>query len=881
MGRFESLEGSRFHTRTNFQNVRNSAGADGNVLTVPDDAVRKIGRILADTNLVGAAVSGPAGNGRRATVELGCALLPETPQIVRLNGSAFAARMPMGVLAFLLAKLEIGPEANRHELVHSLGRLLCPDGVASVVVLGRPELIDDDSSSLLAQLATMNRIKLVVICELVHDLPRDILALFRSGKLEQVAVNRQDSAKTRAFLEAELGGRISVLAVASLQHLADGNRGLMVRLARIWISEEQMVHKSGVWVLRTTELVNGPAVRLLLNSMVSGLDDEERALLYALALGGSVSIESVHRAGLTLSMDGLVAKGHVSHVRQTLNRVMITLPLLRILLRLQTDAEMMLRVEELLPALHMDPRASQTYTQMRALAELGQNNEIIAIGETYEYGGYSSASWLVEPYLKAKVLKLHVKALVYVGDIDHAEALIARAASGLQSALETNKSREKLLRASQELELLDRYIKLNIQQPGRGSEEATDQEQLLHDTQWVTEGLHIRALSLEASNLAVQARHDDAQQMFSRITRELQTLSLNGVHEEALCLEDQAEIQRMLLHSALLAGDRTRALVHALELATGKFEHPRLIAHAEMICGILFGLQGEPERALQILEPCLYQLELLDQENDRVAVEAVVAHAKLSLDLRGEGTELLLPRVEEELATTAINFQSWVAEIFNSLSLALFDSVEIGKARLLDYAKNAGGARCTALELHSLAFALRLGHWDSADKLESLAAASQGHVVSSYQDLAHSVRSDMSQALAPLEHLAASGFTILATTTNNALIECMDTRDQRKLAKQLGLLKRPLQITRQGTDKENPESQPPTLGWARELTKRESQIACMAISGKSNQEIARFNGVSIRTVEGHLYQVYAKLQVRNRQELTAMERASRRVVGQR
>ena len=68
--------------------------------------------------------------------------------------------------------------------------------------------------------------------------------------------------------------------------------------------------------------------------------------------------------------------------------------------------------------------------------------------------------------------------------------------------------------------------------------------------------------------------------------------------------------------------------------------------------------------------------------------------------------------------------------------------------------------------------------------------------------------------------------------------------------------------------------------WAGDLTKRESQIALLAISGKTNLEIARINGVSIRTVEGHLYQVYSKLQVRNRQELTALDRASRRAAGQ-
>ena len=45
-----------------------------------------------------------------------------------------------------------------------------------------------------------------------------------------------------------------------------------------------------------------------------------------------------------------------------------------------------------------------------------------------------------------------------------------------------------------------------------------------------------------------------------------------------------------------------------------------------------------------------------------------------------------------------------------------------------------------------------------------------------------------------------------------------------------------------------------------------------AAAGASNKEIARDMGVSVRTVEGHLYQVYAKLQVTSRVELAPLLR---------
>ncbi|WP_181419831.1 LuxR C-terminal-related transcriptional regulator [Arthrobacter psychrolactophilus] len=56
------------------------------------------------------------------------------------------------------------------------------------------------------------------------------------------------------------------------------------------------------------------------------------------------------------------------------------------------------------------------------------------------------------------------------------------------------------------------------------------------------------------------------------------------------------------------------------------------------------------------------------------------------------------------------------------------------------------------------------------------------------------------------------------------------------------------------------------------LTEREESVGLLAAAGASNKEIAHDMGVSVRTVEGHLYQVYAKLQVTSRVELSPLLR---------
>jgi DNA-binding CsgD family transcriptional regulator len=61
-----------------------------------------------------------------------------------------------------------------------------------------------------------------------------------------------------------------------------------------------------------------------------------------------------------------------------------------------------------------------------------------------------------------------------------------------------------------------------------------------------------------------------------------------------------------------------------------------------------------------------------------------------------------------------------------------------------------------------------------------------------------------------------------------------------------------------------------TVAGTTPLTAREHEIALMAAGGLSNREIADRLTVGVRTVEGHLLRIYAKVGVQNRRELAAI-----------
>ena len=51
------------------------------------------------------------------------------------------------------------------------------------------------------------------------------------------------------------------------------------------------------------------------------------------------------------------------------------------------------------------------------------------------------------------------------------------------------------------------------------------------------------------------------------------------------------------------------------------------------------------------------------------------------------------------------------------------------------------------------------------------------------------------------------------------------------------------------------------------LTRRERDIVALAVRGLTDRQIAAELQVSVRTVEGHLYRSYAKLNVKGRDQL--------------
>lgn len=838
---------------------------------------------LSDPATFGAVISGPAGSGRRALAEAGVGMINGSTRLVRLNGSNFGTKVPLGVLSFLLAQLDATAQSTRHELIHGLGRMLCAENRPSVVLLGKPELVDEQSSSLLAQLAAMRKIRLVVICEEVHDLPGDLFALYRSNRLMHLRVHRMDSNETHAFMERELGGKASVYASATLNHLASGNRGLMRKLVNSWQEEGKLFEQEGTWVLRMSQLGSGSAMQSLHQSMTAGLGTTEHALLSALALGGPVPVERLHQSGLTAPLDGLLNGGQAKYVNDANHRVGLSNPQLGLLIRAEAHGAVPAEVRELLGRLHRDPQAAQILAELQSMGDCGDYAGQWHLAEDFAAAGYSCAGWLTDATVRVQILEIHVRTLMLNGQLPAALATIGRARSGLELAITHPDAPETLSVAHQELEILGQGSALFADELHSGLGAIGSTQSLAESSTWMHEHLHLQALAIQAAGWAAQTRQADAMKLVEHIDEQLQAMRYSNLPAGSMDEAEAADIEFQMLKAELLAGRWNRAAARAGALASGRYRVPLLIAIADMVHGILLVFSQEHDAAVHVLEPCLQQMRLEEVSTTHAVVESALAYSLACSGRRVEAQGLLDAAIAHEQAVPGpLSFYTWAGQVLAALALAELDEKPQALARLREFARRVHGEGHAVLEALTLAFILRLGGRNEAAALHAAGRRCQGFLGQSLVHLARAAGTGQGDQLAEaLGVLAVNGNLLLAAPGGNDLALLLDAKAQRQLSKLANGIKRskvPGQAPA-GTPHGVDTGQQPA--WVRQLTKREAQIAQLAIRGKSNLEIAKYNGVSIRTVEGHLYQVYSKLQVRNRQELTALDRSSRRSAGAR
>jgi DNA-binding CsgD family transcriptional regulator len=279
--------------------------------------------------------------------------------------------------------------------------------------------------------------------------------------------------------------------------------------------------------------------------------------------------------------------------------------------------------------------------------------------------------------------------------------------------------------------------------------------------------------------------------------------------------------------------------------------------------GIILLYQGRAAQALNTLSAALESLRLADPQQLFAITSSMAFAAAAEVGDKAKAGAFL---ADYEAAPRA------VSRYLRNLSQM---AVTYGKARLGDYpgavdelralGRPRGDDSTAGLELDSLAFCLALGDRDSATRLLELQPELEGPRAAAICRYAAAVSTDLAadylEAGKSCEDAELWGFAVRAyEAAVSAYRATGDTlRERMAMSQRKRCMDRADSVAGQEQD-----ADADALGL---LTRRERDIVALAVRGLTDRQIAAELQVSIRTVEGHLYRSYAKLNIKGRDQL--------------
>lgn len=257
----------------------------------------------------------------------------------------------------------------------------------------------------------------------------------------------------------------------------------------------------------------------------------------------------------------------------------------------------------------------------------------------------------------------------------------------------------------------------------------------------------------------------------------------------------------------------------------------------------------------------------LDELHSNVVGKSFPFHAEIMesvLDLGRslEGSQATMPCniIEEsrKISTGGYSALKWWSVFLKALTNS---SDAQSQDDFLKLASEAAQAGDSVARLHAVACAVRNGHFQSVPLMEELAQMSNSASARGFHQVAIALKTQSQWDLVTgMRTVARSGFGLYASDWCNRFYSRLSGPPLRA-ALRIGAASADSCPMDNGTNDHN-------SALRRLLTKSEFRVATSAARGMSNREIARQEAVSVRTVEGHLYQTYSKLNVSDRKQLS-------------
>ncbi|MGN5734326.1 helix-turn-helix transcriptional regulator [Arthrobacter psychrochitiniphilus] len=881
--------------------VRRSLGSGERhrwVTSLRAELIKEIIEQIRAPGLLGAAVLGPRGSCKTTlAINIG-QRLAETHHVVRLHATEAQNSEPFSYFALQVAMLPDYAEEPSEKVVHALVDVITRNagGDPTLIIVDGLPVIDMWSTAVLMRLLLGGSTKILVVAENLVDMPEDLKWLLKDRRLAQHRLGLLSRAECSDLLEQVLEAPVSGTAVAILLRICAGNLLVLQALVNDYMQQKVLRQHDGIWML-SEPLELGPQSTLgdLVESWVAPESQEVRRALEMVALLQEVSLSM---ATMMFGADLLALmeeEGFLTFLPQRREVISFVDPYMALGIRSNlSKGTKAARLAELTANVTIDPRSMSS-------------RAVLALAEWLEAAGLPNEPELL--FLAGQAALEHFepeKALAYCALMPHDHAL--------SRTVPQVRSRAYLLLGdfARALEILQEHEAATVQELEAGSF-AVWTADMAKALMWLPDGysrvtglLNRAAAKIEllapggceaAEAYLKLARYENEVHHgnVSRVSSELEKGRDQGVHSEYALncaslltmvlattgheseavqlsrdIPAKAERQQITLS---MADWRIRARIFALgwsgqwkeceaelEGIERASQGSTLLygSNIELMRGIIYLQAGQSSLAVPILRKSLAQLEVWNFWHSRALAYSALALACAEVDEPGQSKKYLAMAHAEEAETDW--FGRSLAECFQLQTQAMAKDPRALPAIVQRAEMDLEIGRYTTAAGFAFAAVVQGGSAEHYELLERASQKCQGPLASSRTLLAKARRIHSPQLALEAANMAHQlGLPALELLSS-----------QEALAMAQGRTKEHLQLARNARQRVNvllPNHSDSKHRPASSLTPRETQVAQFAVQGKSNRQIAEELEVSVRTVEGHLYQVFAKLNIISRAEL--------------
>ncbi|MDQ4102871.1 MAG: LuxR C-terminal-related transcriptional regulator [Actinomycetota bacterium] len=874
--------------------------ADSWTLTGRDSELQFIAERVTGGDSRSVVIAGPAGVGKTRLAREALAAAKRNGRVTRwAAGTSAAAAIPLGAVAHLLPA--VGTVSDPLTLLQRAGAAIAEQGKGHRLVIGIDDahLLDELSVTLLHQLALTRTACLVLTVRSGDPAPDPVVTLWKNGLADRLELAQLPRVEMDRLVTGVLGGVVDSRTIERLWRATRGNVLFLRELVEGGCDTGALRRRDGVWIWEG-RMEPTPRLREIVQSQLGGLGADERTALELLAtdeplgLGRVASLINpevvavLERRGLvTVVNSGWRAEVWLAHpiyasvVRDQLPEANAC----RLRRRLANTHLPWKRQDDLLRAGLLLLDSDQPGAHASLLAEAAVHaNALLDHDNAARMARASIDGTDGRDGMRAHLALL--EAVRWQGQPEEAEQVAAAAAPFATSA--EDRSRLAVVRALNLFFGLGQVAKAEAMLH-KAAADAADNEMCrrisaVHGVLAFFAGRPQQAAESGAEILASEGVSAEAVVWASSATgaglaargRTIEALSAvaDGWAALARCTTEpeMALCRQVLSHSelsALLLGGRVHdAVTRANELHKWCMAAPQWAGDALAAAHIGWAAlaAGRPRTAVRWLAEAVAGLGQCDPGGFGHLYIALLAqtHAQLG---DAETARRLLDGSSAGRHCAVFEPELLLAEAWQA---AADDRVCQAIDRALHAASVAAGMGQRAVEAQALHTAVRLGRAGQvAGRLRQLAGQVEGPLVAAYSAHAQAAAAN---AGGPLDDVAAEfeamGARLLATdAAAHAAAAHLRAGDRRRAAASTA---RAASLARACEEIRTPalEQLAP-----RPLTTREGEVASLVVQGMKNQAIAERLVLSVRTVEAHLANAYAKLGISSRAELAKALRA--------